>query len=76
MKEWKAEEIKDFRKKLNVPQWRLGQLLGVTREHVLRLEKGGKRASKTIRLLLDCLEREQNEKEKGAKSHGKVKRTL
>lgn len=76
MKEWRAEEIKDFRKKLNLPQWRFGELIGVTREHVLRLEKGGKQANKTIKLLLDCLEREQNGKGKGARSYGKAKGTL
>ena len=73
MKEWTPEEIKAFRERLNFFQKDMAPLLGVTREYVNYLEKGVKKPSRTLRLLLDCVERQLNEKEKGKeiKRHGK-----
>jgi transcriptional regulator with XRE-family HTH domain len=58
MKEWSPVEIKEFRKNQNLYQRELAQLLGVTREYVIFLEKGVRMPGKTLRLFLDCLERE------------------
>lgn len=71
MKEWTKEQIQELRQRLNLYQREIAQRLGVTREYVVYLEKGVKTPSKTLKLLLDYIEREQNEKEKGEKKHGK-----
>lgn len=80
MKEWTSEEVKAFRERLNLYQKDMAPLLGVTREYVNYLEKGVKRPSKTLKLLLDFMEQEVNRKEKekrkGEKEHGKNKRHL
>ena len=41
---------------MNLNQTALGNILGITRIHVYYIEKGVKRPSKTLRLLLDCVE--------------------
>ena len=56
VKEWTHREIKILRKKMNLNQTALGNILGITRIHVYYIEKGVKRPSKTLRLLLDCVE--------------------
>ena len=56
MKEWTSEEIRDFRKRLNLYQKDFAALLRVTREYIVYLEGGMKTASGTLRALLDCLE--------------------
>lgn len=71
MKEWTKEQIQELRQRLNLYQREIAQRLGVTGEYVVYLEKGVKTPSKTLKLLLDYIEREQNEKEKGEKKHGK-----
>jgi DNA-binding transcriptional regulator YiaG len=71
MKEWTPEQIKDFRKRLNLYQKDFALLLGVTQRYVIYLEKGVRTPSKTMKALLDCLEEKGNEKEKGGKRHGK-----
>ncbi len=62
MKKWTPKEIKAFREKLDLYQRELAELLGVTREYVNYLEKGVKKPSKMLRLLLDCV-KEKAEKE-------------
>lgn len=66
MKEWTPEEIRDFRKRLNLYQKDFALLLGVTERYIIYLEKGVKRPGKTLRLYLDCIEREGKTKKKGA----------
>ena len=69
MKQWTSEEIKEFRKKLNLYQMDLAMMLGVTERYIIYLEKGTKKPSNTVRLFLDCLE--QKLKMKGVKKgHG------
>jgi len=65
MKAWSPEDIIKLRKKFKLSQVILAELLGVTGNYVYLLEKGVKTPSKTLRLLLDCVERQVNEKEKG-----------
>lgn len=64
MKEWTPEEIKDLRQRLNLSQIAFGDRLGVTRNYIYYLEKGVKIPSKTLRLLLDCLDKEAEGKRK------------
>lgn len=73
MKNWTPKEIKTLREKHSLSQPALGKLLGVTGNYIHLMEKGVKKPSKTLRFLLDCVERQLNEKEKGeeAKRHGK-----
>ncbi|SPQ01568.1 hypothetical protein NBG4_60044 [Candidatus Sulfobium mesophilum] len=71
MKEWTKEQIQKLRQRLNLYQREMAHRLGVTREYVVYLEKGVKTPSKTLKLLLDYIEREQNEKRKEKRKHGK-----
>ncbi len=56
MKEWSPEEIKSFRKRLNLYQKDFAALLRVRREYIVLLEKGVRSPSDTMKALLDCLE--------------------
>jgi len=56
MKEWTPKKIEELRQILNLSQTAFGDLLGITRIYVYYLEKGVKKPSKTLRLLLDCVE--------------------
>ena len=71
MKAWTPEEIKDFRKGLNLYQKDLALLLGVTVQYVCNLEREVRTPSKTMRALLDCLEKEKGKG--GKKTWQKVK---
>jgi DNA-binding transcriptional regulator YiaG len=76
MKPWKPGEIKQLRSGFNLTQQGLADLLGVTRTYIGLLERNEKTPSKTLKLLLNCVEKDlstsQNEKEngKGGKDHG------
>lgn len=52
---WKKEEIRQFRKQLGLTQKEFAELLGVTREYVVYLERGKKKAGSVLCKLLDCL---------------------
>jgi DNA-binding transcriptional regulator YiaG len=56
MNSWSPKCIKDLRKKYKLTQPILANFLGVTTNYVYLLEKGVKEPSKTLRLLLDCVE--------------------
>ena len=56
VKEWTHRAIKILRKRMNLNQTAFGNILGITRIYVYYLEKGLKRPSKTLQLLLDCVE--------------------
>lgn len=64
MKAWTPEEIKDFRKRLNLYQKDFALLLGVSMRYIIYLEKGVRVPGKTLRLFLDCIEREAKGKRK------------
>lgn len=68
MKEWTPAEIRKLRKGLNLYQKDLALLLGVTEQHIYYLERGARESSKTLRLLLDCVEKEKG---KETVKHGK-----
>lgn len=67
MKQWTPEEIKGFRRQLNIYQKDLAALLRVTEQYVCNLEKGVRSPSGTMRALLDCLEGQHREKKTGKK---------
>ena len=67
MKQWTPEEIREFRKRLNLYQKDFASKLGVTTRYIIYLEQGVRVPSKTMKLFLDCLERE-------AEGNGKRKR--
>ena len=73
MKDWKPENIKAFRKRLKLSQRAFGDLVGVTRMHIYYIERGERVISKTLHILLNYIEREfkENEKGKEVKKHGK-----
>jgi len=67
MKQWTSKQIRDFRKSCNLYQREFAERLGVTREYVIYLEKGLKSPSKTLKLLMDRLEKDLKRKvKKGA----------
>jgi DNA-binding transcriptional regulator YiaG len=63
MHEWSKAEIKQLRLSLGVSQEAFGAILGVTRVYVNFLEKGVKTPSKTLKLLLNYVEKDVTEKE-------------
>ena len=65
MKPWNPEEIKNFREQLNMFQKDFAALIGVSRQYVNYLEKGVKKPSKTLKILLSLLEQQENEQKKG-----------
>ena len=56
MHPWKPDKIKRLREKYKFSQRAFGELLGVTRMHIYYIERGEKTPSKTLQLLLDCVE--------------------
>lgn len=56
MKKWTSKQLKTLRKKYRLSQRALSDLLGVTEHYVYLLERGMKAPSKTLTLLLDCVE--------------------
>ena len=64
MKNWTSAEIKEFRKSMGLTQAKYADVLGVTQVYIAYLEKGVRQPGTTMKRLLDCLER-QNENEKG-----------
>lgn len=65
MKNWTPKEIKELRKKYNLTQRYMGELLGVSGNYIYLLEKGVKRPSKTLQILLEYIEKDLVGKEKG-----------
>ena len=62
MNDWKPEEIRRFRKHLNLSLNGFGELIGVTQRYVIYLEKGVRNPSKTLKLLLSKIESDVQEK--------------
>jgi len=62
-KNWTPEEIKSLRKSLGLYQKDFAPMIGVTERYVIYLEKGVRQASKTLKILLSMIEK--NEKGEG-----------
>jgi DNA-binding transcriptional regulator YiaG len=76
MKAWLPEEIEALRKKHRLTRRAFSELLGVAGNHVYLLERGLREPSNTLRLLLNCVEKQLNEKRKESKKRGKAQRAL
>jgi DNA-binding transcriptional regulator YiaG len=64
MKTWKPKDIKRLRTHMELSQTAFAEKIGVTMNYVHLLEKGVKTPSKTLRLLLDCTNEKEIDKEK------------
>ena len=62
MKDWNPKEIKELRIRYKFKQHELANLLGVSRQYIVYLEKGVRTSGKPLRLLLDCVEEKLKEK--------------
>jgi DNA-binding transcriptional regulator YiaG len=74
MRDWNADEIKGFRQALGLSQIAFGKAIGVTRMHVYYLERGERKASQTMRILLEMMASHEDTKKtgkKGGSSNGK-----
>jgi DNA-binding transcriptional regulator YiaG len=74
MKDWLPEDIKAFRKRHDLYQREFAELLGVTREYLVYLERGVKKPGKTLKLFLECLEREFKRKEVKKRGDGNLQK--
>jgi DNA-binding transcriptional regulator YiaG len=61
MKEWRPEEIKTFRQKLKMTQKAFGDMVGTSGNYIWMLERGDRRASRTLKILLSYLDKQENE---------------
>jgi len=68
MHEWTPEEIRNLRDTLGLTQQALGDLIGVTREYVNYLEKGVRTPSKTLCILLECIQHKQQRRRRRKES--------
>ena len=72
MKIWKPEDIRQLRDQLGLTRAAFGELVGVTGNYIYIMERGEKKPSKTLCLLLDCIEEKKTKtKRKGGKVYGK-----
>jgi transcriptional regulator with XRE-family HTH domain len=71
MSDWNPDRIKNLRLKKGLSQDAFGKRLGVTRNFIYYLERGERTPSKTLQLLLDCVEKE-NEKGKEEKKRNVI----
>lgn len=71
MKNWTKDEIRTFRTKLKLSQAKFGELVGTSGNYIFMLERGDRKPGKTLKILLNYIERELVEKEKGEGKHGK-----
>ncbi len=66
MSVWTPEQIKEFRERLNLTQKAFGEKIGVTREYVNYLEKGVRSPSKTMCILLECMQTKMKKESDGS----------
>jgi len=62
MSEWMPDRIKNLRFEMGLSQEAFGKRLGVTRNFIYYLERGERKPSKTLQLLLDCVGKEKQMK--------------
>lgn len=62
MKAWLPDEIRDFRKLLGMTQRQFANMIGVSGNYVYYLEGGERKPSKTLKILLNYLEKEQSKR--------------
>jgi len=59
--EWTPDKIKELRKSLELSQENFGTLVGVSRDYVIKLEKGLRKPSKTLCILMGICQMTCNE---------------
>ena len=71
MREWAKEDIRDLRSRLGLSQTAFGELVGITRIAVYYLEKGVRRPSRTLAILMEHISQHHSETktEKEGKKH-------
>ncbi len=52
---WTPKQIREFRLEMNMTQARFGDLVGVSEQYIYYLERGARNPSKTLCLLLECI---------------------
>ena len=57
MKQWTSKQVEALRKSHKLTRRALGEMLGVTVSAVYKWERGLKVPSKSLQLLLDCVEK-------------------
>ena len=62
MKKWTSKQIRNLRDRHKVSQKALGDLLGVSKQHIYYLERGARVPSKTLQILLSFIEEKLKEK--------------
>ena len=63
MKQWTPKQVEALRKTHKLTRRALGEMLGVTVSSVYKWERGLKVPSKSLQLLLDCVEEKLKRKE-------------
>ncbi|MCX5804231.1 MAG: hypothetical protein NTU69_12005 [Proteobacteria bacterium] len=79
MSEWTPRQIRGLRKTFTLSKRVLGELVGVHKDYIYMPKGGDRNPSKILCLLLDRIEKELQENEKGkvGEKHGKKsKRSL
>ena len=76
MKEWTQGDIKGLRLTMKLSQKAFADLTGVTRNYIYYLERGERKPKKTLKFLLDCIEKDLKGKEKGKEVKKRGKRTV
>jgi len=59
--EWTPDKIKELRKSLELSQQDFGTFVGVSRDYVIKLEKGVRKPSKTLCILMGICWMTRNE---------------
>jgi DNA-binding transcriptional regulator YiaG len=62
MKKWSSEDIKNFRKIYGLTQTEVADLLGVTQNYIHMMEKGMRKPSKPLQILLSRIEEDYKKK--------------
>jgi DNA-binding XRE family transcriptional regulator len=71
MPTWTPDKIRELRKLMELTQWAFAERIGVTRQYVNFLEKGVRRPSKTLCILMDWIAEKENKRGKESGEHGK-----
>ena len=62
MKQWTSKQIRKLRERHKISQRALGDLLGVSEQHIYYLERGARVPSKTLQILMSFVEEKLKEK--------------
>jgi len=65
MKQWEADEIREFRQRLRLSRKAFGEMVGTSGNYIYLLERGDRQAGKTLKILSSMLEMQEIEKKGG-----------